>query len=151
MTEITFTGDIAFSKYFKDHWQKDFLSGEIMDFLSSSDHVVANVEAPLTTASASNGREINHFSHPESALWLKNIFADVWTIANNHILDGEEKGMEDTIKAAKSVGSVTLGAGKTKSEAIKPVCIDNIGILAVTYKRGEFIPQYFKGLRMGTQ
>ena len=29
MTSIVFTGDIAFSKYFKDHWQKEFLDEDI--------------------------------------------------------------------------------------------------------------------------
>ena len=142
MTSIVFTGDIAFSKYFKDHWQKEFLDEDILKFLNDADHVVANVEAPLTESLVSSTREINHFSHPESADWFKKISADIWSIANNHILDCEEKGMEDTINAAKKVGAVTVGAGADISQASKYISLDvdgGIGIFSVTYKRGEFI------------
>ncbi len=142
MTTIAFTGDIAFSKYFKVHWQKDFLDQNVKDFLHSSDHVVANVEAPLTLGAVSSAREINHFSNPQSSQWFKEISANIWTIANNHILDCDKTGMLDTIAAAHNIGSLTLGAGENKAEAAKPVIIDEgggIGIFAVTYKRGEFI------------
>ena len=49
MTTISFTGDIAFSKYFKNAWQDPtFIDDGIMKFLRDSDHVIANVECPLT-------------------------------------------------------------------------------------------------------
>ncbi len=143
MTSISFTGDIAFSKYFKDSWKEKFLDEKIVGFLKDSDHVVANVEAPLTATSVSSDRPINHFCAPESAKWFKEeIFADIWTIGNNHILDCAEAGMLDTIAAAKENGAVTVGAGMNADEAGRPVVIDSeggIGIFAVTYKRGEFI------------
>ncbi len=142
MTTIAFTGDIAFSKYFKDHYKKDFLDNEIKDFFATSDHVVANVEAPLTEGLVSGTREINHFSNPDSVEWFKGIKADIWTIANNHILDCDEQGMKDTIASANKIGAVTVGAGLNKREALKSVVIEKesgIGIIAVTYKRGEFI------------
>lgn len=142
MASISFTGDIAFSKYFKDHWNKDFLDKRIMEFFKNSDHVVANVEAPLSDCAMSSEREINHFSSPESVNWFKKISADIWAIANNHILDCGEAGMHDTMTAAQSIGAVTVGAGVNVDEASKPITLDcagGIGICAVTYKRGEFI------------
>ena len=142
MTSVSFTGDIAFSKYFRDSWNDRFLDERIIKFLSDSDHVVANVEAPLTQAAISSTREINHLCPPESANWLKGISADIWTIANNHILDCAETGMLDTISAAHKIGATTIGAGSNVEEAEKPVilnCDGGIGIFSVTYKRGEFI------------
>ena len=117
MTSIAFTGDIAFSKYFKDHWHKDFLDGKITDFLRQADHVVANVECPLTDPAVSSKMEINHFSTPEAGSWLPKIFADIWTLANNHILDCGEAGMSDTIACARKYGATTVGAGKNIDEA----------------------------------
>ena len=36
MTSISFTGDIAFSKYFKDSWGDDkLISEELVEFLNS--------------------------------------------------------------------------------------------------------------------
>ena len=142
MTSISFTGDIAFSKYFKDHWDKEFLDEEIKDFLNNSDHVVANVECPLTDTAISSDRAINHFSNPKAGEWFKGISADVWNLSNNHILDCGETGMLDTIKIANENGAVTVGAGSNVDEASKYITFDcegGIGIFAVTYKRGEFI------------
>ena len=108
MTTLTFTGDIAFSKYFKDHWEKEFLDEEIKDFLQEADHVVANVESPLTDSGISSKMEISHLTNPNAYKWFKSISADIWTIANNHILDGGEIGMSDTMDAAKKCGAVTV-------------------------------------------
>lgn len=50
-TSIIFTGDIAFSKYFSDGWKGEgCLSPSIIDFLKTADHVVANIECPITDA-----------------------------------------------------------------------------------------------------
>ena len=49
MADIAFTGDIAFSKYFKDAWQDpDFIDEKIVKFLQDSDYTIANVESPFT-------------------------------------------------------------------------------------------------------
>lgn len=142
MTSLTFTGDIAFSKYFKDHWEKEFLDEKIKDFLHEADHVVANVESPLTQSGISSKMEISHLTNPGAYKWFESISADIWTIANNHILDCGEIGMSDTMDAAKKCGAVTVGAGKNIDEASKYITLDTdggIGIFAVTYKRAEFI------------
>lgn len=142
MTTISFTGDIAFSKYFKEHWQKEFLDDSILGFLNDSDHVVANVECPLTNSVVTSKMEINHFSDPQAGIWFKNISADIWTLANNHVLDCGEAGMLDTIKAAQKNGAITVGAGTDVNNASKYITLDcdgGIGVFAVTYKRAEFI------------
>ena len=142
MASITFTGDIAFSKYFKEHWNKDFLDEKIKYFLRNADHVVANVESPLTEAGISSKMEISHLTNPNAFEWFKSISADIWTISNNHILDCGESGMLDTINAAQKSGARTVGAGRNIDEASEYITLDcegGIGIFAVTYKRAEFI------------
>lgn len=38
MTTVSFTGDIAFSKYFADAWQRDdFIDDDILKFLNDSE------------------------------------------------------------------------------------------------------------------
>lgn len=142
MTSIAFTGDIAFSRYFKDRWQQDFLDPKITEFLRQSDHVVANVECPMTDSVVTSKMEITHFSDPAAGGFLPKIAADVWTLANNHVLDCGEVGMLDTIACAHKNGAVTVGAGRNIREASEYVSFDaegGIGIFSVTYKRGEFI------------
>ena len=49
-TTIAFTGDIGFDKYMEKKWEdEDLLASEITEFLTSADHVVANVEGPWWT------------------------------------------------------------------------------------------------------
>ncbi len=142
MTSIVFTGDIAFSKYFKDHWNKQFLDESIIEFLKESNHIVANVECPLTSSIVTSKMEITHFSNPEAGKWFNEISADIWTLANNHILDCGEVGMTDTMKVARENNAITVGAGSNVENASKYITFDiegGIGIFSVTYKRGEFI------------
>lgn len=143
MTTISFTGDIAFSKYFSESWKNpEFIHSDIKDFLNNSDYVVANIESPFTVGDIKSDRPLNHTSNPKAVECLKEINANIWNLSNNHILDCGEKGMADTIELAKSNNFKTLGAGHNISEALTPIIINEnggIGIFSVTYKRGEFI------------
>lgn len=150
MTTISFTGDIAFSKYFKNAWQDpSFIDESIVKFLRDSDHVIANVECPLTAGDVSVDNSLTHASDPGAVAVLKHIGADYWTIANNHVLDCGVSGMQDTMQLAKENGCITFGAGMNKEEAACPVILNEaggIGIFGVTYKvqpymeAGEDIP-----------
>ena len=45
---IVFTGDISFDRYMDGKWNDpDLIAQPVLDFLHSSDHVVANVEGAL--------------------------------------------------------------------------------------------------------
>ncbi len=53
-TSLIFTGDIGFDKYMDGKWEdENLLSPEILHFLHSADHVIANVEGPLLKAAPS--------------------------------------------------------------------------------------------------
>ena len=44
-SSIAFTGDIGFDRYMYGKWDdEELLSREVLDFLNSADHVIANVE-----------------------------------------------------------------------------------------------------------
>ncbi len=143
MTKVSFTGDIAFSKYFADAWKRDdFIDADILSYLNGSEYVVANIESPFTSEGIDSDRPLNHASNPAAICTLRQINANIWTIGNNHVLDCGEKGMTDTMNLAKENGFETVGAGHNVDEAIRPIIIDKdggIGIFVVTYKRGEFI------------
>ena len=143
MTTVSFTGDIAFSKYFKDAWKDPaFIDGKIVDFLRNSDHVVANVECPVTGGDVSVDSSLTHASDPGAVQVLKHIGADIWTVANNHIMDCGATGLADTFRHATGNGCRIFGAGKNKEEAAKPLILNGsggIGILGVTYKVEDHI------------
>lgn len=142
MTSLSFTGDVAFTKYFQDHWQQDFLDERIYDFLNSSDHVIANVECPISSAPVFSKMGISGGSDPQAGDWFPTVSADIWSLANNHVLDCGESGMLDTIRSAHRNGATTVGAGRNIDEAANYVSLGRdggIGVFALTYKKAEFL------------
>jgi len=138
MTKIGFTGDIIFSsKYFRESWQKeDLFDQQIKDYLAEADYVVANVEAPMTSAAGGKGGSINHANPPESIVRLKELNANIWNTANNHAMDCGLEGVKDTIALAESEGIRTFGAGINEEHASRVVELDEaggIGMFGVTY------------------
>lgn len=143
-TVLAFTGDIGFDRYMDGKWDDDeLLSKEILDFLHSADHVIANVEGPLvdqpTNTTTSGAVQLMHTMNPKAIKVLNNMHADIWNICNNHIMDAGELGMEATLNEASRHGVKTIGAGMNLSQACQPLILDEaggIGLFGVGYQRG---------------
>ncbi|MCR4727191.1 MAG: CapA family protein [Lachnospiraceae bacterium] len=143
-TSLVFTGDIGFDRFMDGKWEDGkLISKDVLDFLHSGDHVIANVEGPLVSAPANTATEgavqLMHTMDPGAVKVLKNMHADIWNICNNHIMDAGEEGMRSTLSYAASEGVTTLGAGMDISEASKPVILPEaggIGLIGVGYRRG---------------
>ncbi|MBR6358687.1 MAG: CapA family protein, partial [Lachnospiraceae bacterium] len=141
---LAFTGDIGFDKYMSGRYSDEKLVDvRLLDFLRSADHVVANVEGPLSRLERQvpqNGvASMMHSMDPEVSGFLKSIKADIWNICNNHIMDAGPNGVRDTLDEAQKNGALTLGAGMNLSEAMRPVIIPEaggIGLIGVGYRRG---------------
>lgn len=140
---LVFTGDIGFDKYMDGRWNAKTLCDEkVLGFLKSGDHLVVNVESPVTEAKKivkPNGVEgLTHTMNPKAMDFLKEIGADVFNLCNNHIMDAGPEGLEDTIKRAKEAGVKTIGAGMNLEEASAPLFFEEaggIGLLSVGYER----------------
>lgn len=139
MASIAFTGDIAFSQYFKNGYEKpDLMDKEIFTFLQSADHVVANVEAPVTAGGVQSTRKLNHVNPPEAVPLLLELNARIWNLANNHTVDCKEAGLQDTLDIAAQNGVRTFGAGQCKADAARIIELPDsggIGIFGITYYR----------------
>ena len=142
-TDIIFTGDIGFDKYMDRRWEdKNFLSEEVLSYLKGADHLVVNVEGPLSRGekiTRANGvAALTHCMDPAAVAFLDDIGADVWNICNNHIMDSGVTGILDTLKLAGERGVKTLGAGMNITEASAPVIFNEaggIGLIGVGYQR----------------
>ncbi len=141
---FVFTGDIGFDRYMDKKWEDpELLSSEVLDFLHSGDHVVANVEGPLLDVAANTTTEgvqqLLHTMNPAAVEVLKKMQADVWNICNNHIMDAGKEGMEATLSEAEKAGVQTLGAGLDLEQAARPLIFPEaggIGLIGVGYQRG---------------
>ncbi len=142
-TSLVFTGDIGFDRYMYGKWDDpELISGEILNFLHSADHVIPNVEGPVAVAEqntvSSGVTQLLHTIDPAAVKVLNNMNADIWNICNNHIMDAGPYGIESTLKIAKKNGVQTIGAGMDIHEARKPVIINEaggIGLFGVGYQR----------------
>ena len=140
-TSIVFTGDIGFDRYMGGKWtDKEFLAPEVMEFLHSGDHLVANVEGALIReedAEDATGKGIFfHTMNPAASEFLKDIKADIWDFANNHTMDAGKGGIVSGMEIAAKMGCRTVGAGRNIAEAAAPVYLDEaggIGIIAVGF------------------
>ena len=143
-TSFVFTGDIGFDKYMDHKWEdEELISKDVLSFLHDSDHVVINVEGPLSDASKQEVKgsvsSLLHTMDPSAVKVFKNMHADVWNLDNNHMMDAGEKGVEDTLNEAGKAGVMTVGAGMNIKDAAKPLFFDEaggIGIFSVGYRRG---------------
>ena len=142
-TSLVFTGDIGFDRYMYGKWDDEkLLSDDVLHFLHSADHVIANVEGPVAEApqntTQSGVQQLLHTIDPAAIKVLKNMRADIWNICNNHIMDAGEYGIKCTLDYAKENGAKTIGAGMNIHEARKPVILDEaggIGLFGVGYQR----------------
>lgn len=139
-TSIVFTGDIGFDRYMANKWEdEELLSGEVLDFFHSGDHVVANVEGAVIAAEDNGSHGVFfHAMDPAATDFLKKIDADIWNIANNHIMDAGKEGLVSTVRIAAEMGYSTIGAGVNDKKASEPVYLDEaggIGIFAVAYQK----------------
>ena len=167
---IVFTGDIAFSKVFADGWKNEgCLDKTVSDFLKSADHVIANVESPLTSGDFSAKKDLLHASDPEAGKFLWNNHMRIWSLANNHISDCGEQGVMDTLQCAGNNKCHVIGAGRNLEEASQTLILGNevkIGILsfaglreniragedhpgALTWDREDLIQKRISELRKG--
>lgn len=142
-TSFVFTGDIGFDRYMYGKWDdENLISDEVLEFLHSADHIVANVEGPIACAEQnttnSGVRQLLHTIDPKAVKVLNKMHADIWNICNNHIMDAGEDGIRSTLEIARKNNVKTIGAGMNTTQARKPVIINEaggIGLFGVGYQR----------------
>jgi poly-gamma-glutamate synthesis protein (capsule biosynthesis protein) len=111
-------GDFVITENFKD---KDLLSREIIDLFNKSDFRIINLEAPVTDCKSKIIKTGPHLKSNRDLTrqTLLNLNTNLVTLANNHVLDYDEKGVLDTLNFCRKNNIETVGAGKNKMEASK--------------------------------
>ena len=144
LTSLVFTGDIGFDKYMDGKWDDDeLISKEVLEFLHSGNHVIANVEGALIDGAGLGDTtgvgQLLHSMKPEAVKVLDRMKADIWNICNNHIMDAGGAGVAETLRLAGLHKAKTIGAGRNIEEAAKPLILEEaggIGLISVGYRRG---------------
>lgn len=128
---LNFCGDVMLGRLFNqilnqnNNFEKVW--GNLLYYLNSSDGTIGNLETTITNSTDKEIKTFNFKLNPKFKKILKIGNFKYVNIANNHILDFKEQGLEDTIKNLNSLKIKFTGAG-TIEEAMKPIFLIKNGI-----------------------
>lgn len=119
LLKVNFGGDLCLFKIDAENFSVD---EKIKEIFSKADFNIANLESPLTNS---------EFKKPNQPIYLKGIpqnnslldLFDVFSLANNHILDYGVKGLQDTMEFLTSNKKYYFGAGLNEKESFEPLLV----------------------------
>lgn len=118
MIKLFFVGDIIYEK----NQNNDLISEELYNIISGHDIKCCNLEAPIVDEAIINTEKANKVgpSHYQKAADVEKIIEagfNMFSIANNHIMDYGMKGLKNTINFLR--GQIVIGAGINMEETYK--------------------------------
>lgn len=106
--------------------------------LKEYDFRIFNLEVPLTNMESPIQKCGPNLFAPTSCInGIKMLGVDLFTLANNHIMDQDVKGLESTIEILKENKIDYVGVGNNIEEAQKPYIIEKGGVRAGIYACAE--------------
>ncbi|HDQ46224.1 MAG TPA: CapA family protein [bacterium] len=106
----------------------DYPFDSVASVIREADIAVANLEAPFTTGGTAFQKEYNFAVPPSFITGPVRAGFDLFTLANNHILDFGVEGLRSTIHTLDSTGIAYCGAGFDLEESIRPALLTRKGI-----------------------
>lgn len=110
--------------------KEDFVDRKLIEIIKDSDIAICNFEAPIVHENMKPIKKAGPhvYQSKESIQYLKNIGFNFVSLANNHIYDYGQKGIEETVKELKKYDLEFIGGGTTFEEAYKTTIIEKNGI-----------------------
>ncbi len=121
--KINFVGDLCLQDLDADTFTIDEGVRAVFECVDIS---VANLEAPLTRSDNQTPDQPWNLKGKPKPSPPFGMF-DIFSLANNHILDYGQEGLEETLAFLSSQGKCWFGAGVNEAQAWKPLCIDHKG------------------------
>ena len=145
---LCLTGDIMLARRYQENggliqrFGPEYVFEPIQPAISAADITIVNLECPLTDEG---------IRHPTKGIalrgWVTNIAGlayagvDIATIANNHIIDYGERGLEETMEILDAADILHTGAGLNEYQALQPVFKTvngiRVGVLAYCNRTGR--------------
>jgi len=130
---IGFFGDMGFSPEHSDSHEKygaSFLHAEVKHLFEDCDLVVGNLECSISSVNLSGMTQADLYTSPSVLNSLKQQGNIHLCLANNHIADYGDGGVESTLHFLKKAGIPHFGAGMNYNAAIEPHIV-NIGGVSI--------------------
>lgn len=130
------------------HMQPQAMWGDVLPQLLQADLRIANLECALTTHHQPWTRswKMFHFrADPAAVRCLQAAHIDACSLANNHTLDFEARGLIDTLRTLDAAGIRHAGAGPDIREAAAPALLEvhgaspcRVALIAFTDNQADF-------------
>lgn len=129
---IIIGGDIVPTKSnisnFENGTISEIIDEEILNLLRKADFRVFNLETPMSDVDTPIEKEGPCFrTSKKSIIGLKELNPDLFTLANNHILDQGIVGLDSTIDSLHDAGIAYVGVGSTCNDAGSPYITEIAG------------------------
>lgn len=107
--------------YFENENIEKLVDNNLLKILKEAEYKIFNLEVPLVdNENPINKCGPNLIASTKSGLGIKALGINFLTLANNHILDQGENGLNSTLRVLKELNISFAGAGKNIEEATKP-------------------------------
>jgi poly-gamma-glutamate capsule biosynthesis protein CapA/YwtB (metallophosphatase superfamily) len=132
--KLMFGGDVMLGRGVNDMVHKKghrFPLESLLPVFRQSDLFFVNLECAITPKRLKYSGPFKAFyfrGDPEVAEVLSDAGVNVVSLANNHALDADYQGLQDTLQILKSKNIQCVGAGNNLVEAIRPVIIERGGM-----------------------
>lgn len=132
--KVVFIGDICTDSYSEKDIER-FKKTKLYEFLDSYEgNVIGNLEAPFIKELIKDNKNKYSLINNKSLMGLYD-FCDSFNLANNHIYDQGEQGLNETLNNLSSINKKYFGAGKDLSKSREPLIIesDNSKLCILSY------------------
>lgn len=139
---INFAGDTTLAWCFEEAVGDDFdYPFAWATWFGEADATMVNLENAVTERGYKVPKEFNFRMPPKYLQVLKNGGVDIVNLANNHVWDYGQVGVEDTIAYLDQAGIYHVGGGLSAEDERKPVILNikgkNIGFLGYYFMEGN--------------
>lgn len=144
MVKIFISGDFCpINRIEKLIFEGDFyqIFNDLLPFIKQSDVAITNLECPLTSYEGKSKKSGPNLKASEKAIEaLKFAGFNMVTLANNHIMDYGESGLNSTVLKCKEAGIDYVGIGSNDRNARKPVykTVDGVVVAFINFCENEW-------------
>lgn len=126
------------------------LGDDLNNILQNADYRIFNLEVPLTDREKPIPKCGPNLIAPTKCFaGYKAMHVDLLTLANNHILDQDQQGLESTCSVLDAAGIAYTGVGQTPEEAAKPFIFEcdgkRIGVYACAEHEFSVVTEHSAG------
>lgn len=132
---LAFSGDVMLARRYEEpggiisRLGPEAVFARIAERTRQADIFTINLESPLTDEGTPHPtKDIVFRGRPDNVAGLRFAGVDVATLANNHVSDYGDRGLEETVEVLRAAGILSSGAGMNEYQALQPAFITHNGI-----------------------